>query len=353
MKVLVVGPSDTKSRGGMATAIRDIRYSKVLNSRFDIDIFASYIDGKFLVRFLYSIGAFLRFLMIYRQYDLFHLHTASYGSTFRKSWYLKVIKKAGKKVIVHIHGAKYLVFYEQLNEKRRKQVLQYLKNADLVLALSRDWKVKFDSTFGLGNCQILENGIDADVYAEAITSNQGGAHSFAALGRLGQRKGTYDLLDAVEIAVKSVSDLKCYLAGDGEIEKVKKKIKERGLEDHIFVTGWVECEEKLQLLKKVSTVVLPSYNEGLPMSILEGMAAGKAIISTSVGAIPEVVGKENGILIEAGDKQALADALIRYCKDTELVEQMSANNVEKIRSRFSVERMHTRLVEYYEECFKL
>ena len=112
-----------------------------------------------------------------------------------------------------------------------------------------------------------------------------------------------------------------------------------------------EYEEKLQLLKKVSTVVLPFYNEGLPMSILEGMASGKAIISTSVGAIPEVVGKENGILIEAGDRQALADALIRYCKDTELVKQMSANNVEKIRSRFSVGRMHIRLAEYYEECF--
>lgn len=349
MKVLVVGPSDTKSRGGMATVIRDIRYSKVLNSRFDINIFASYIDGKLPVRLLYCMGAFLRFLMIYKQYDLFHLNTASYGSTFRKNWYLKVIKKAGKKAVVHIHGSKYLVFYEQLNERRRKQVLQYLNSADLVLALSRDWKEKFDTIFGLENCQVLENGIDVDTYAEAITRNQETVHSFAVLGRLGQRKGTYDLLDAVETAAVEVPDLKCYLAGDGEVEKVKEKIQERGLENHISVLGWIEGKEKIRLLKKISTVVLPSYHEGLPMSILEGMAAGKAIISTNVGAIPEVVGKENGILIEAGDIQALADALIRCCKDTELVKQMSANNVDKVHSRFSIERMHTRLAEYYEQ----
>lgn len=349
MKILMIGPSIDATKGGIATVVKDIKYSKMLNERFKIDIFASCIDGIFLVRLLYSLYAFLKFLTIYNRYDLFHLHTASYGSTFRKYWYLKVIKKAGKKAIVHIHGAKYLIFYEQLSEKRKKQVLQYLKSADLVLALSKDWKEKFDVVFGLENCQVLENGIDVDAYSEAIISKPGSAHSFAVLGRLGQRKGTYDLLEAVEVAAKKVSDLKCYLAGNGEIGEVKKKIQERGLEDHIFVIGWIEYEEKLQLLKKVSTVVLPSYNEGLPMSILEGMAAGKAIISTNVGAIPEVVGKENGILIEAGDRQALADALILCCKDTKLVKQMSENNVEKIRSRFSVGRMHTRLAEYYKK----
>ena len=59
-------------------------------------------------------------------------------------------------------------------------------------------------------------------------------------------------------------------------------------------------------------VVLPSYHEGLPMAILEGMAAGKAIISTTVGAIPEVVTGENGALVEPGDVIALAQALLQY-----------------------------------------
>lgn len=65
-----------------------------------------------------------------------------------------------------------------------------------------------------------------------------------------------------------------------------------------------------ELLRKSSVLVLPSYNEGLPMAILEGMACGKAIISTTVGAIPEVVKKENGILVQPGDVTALANVTL-------------------------------------------
>ena len=62
MKILVIGPSDTKSRGGMATVINGIRNSKVLNDKFDIDIFPSYIDGNIVVRLLYSIYVYVKFL---------------------------------------------------------------------------------------------------------------------------------------------------------------------------------------------------------------------------------------------------------------------------------------------------
>lgn len=352
MRILVIGPDTDRSKGGMAKAIQDIRYSRILNDRFDVDIFASYIDGSLPVRFLYSIYAYLRFLTIYKKYDLFHLHTASYGSTFRKYWYLKAIKKAGKKAIVHIHGAKYLAFYEQLSGRKKQTVLRYLKGAELVLALSKDWKDKFDAAFGLENCRVLENGIDTEMYAPAAAAGPETAHSFAVLGRLGQRKGTYDLVDAVEAAVKKVPDLICCLAGDGEVEKVKGIVRGKGLERNIIVSGWLGQEEKVRLLKKVSTVVLPSYHEGLPMSVLEGMAAGKAVISTTVGAIPEVIGKENGILIEAGDINALTEALVRCCEDRKMVEDMAAENRKKICGQFSLERMHGRLAEYYEECEK-
>lgn len=350
MKVLVIGPSDKKSRGGMATVIGDIRYDEKLNRKFDIDIFASYIDGNLPVRFFYSAYAFLKFLIRYKDYDLFHLHTAAYGSTYRKYCYLRVIKKAGKKAIVHVHGAKYLVFYENLSEKRKKMVARFLNEADMVLALSESWKERLDSIFGLKNCKVLENGIDTGLYVSANTENAETLHSFAVLGRLGQRKGTYDLLNAIELAVKSVPDLMCYLAGDGETEKIKDIIRMKKLDKNVVVTGWIGREEKLELLKKVSTIVLPSYNEGLPMSILEGMAAGKAVISTNVGAIPEVVGKENGILIDPGDVEALSEALIRCCENTEMVKRMSAENEEKICRQFSLERMHGKLAEYYEEC---
>ena len=86
------------------------------------------------------------------------------------------------------------------------------------------------------------------------------------------------------------------------------------------------------------------------MTILEGMASGKAIISTTVGAIPEVIQPENGILVAPGDVNALADALLRCAQDENMLRRMSAANREKMDQTFSMRKMHERLADYYEEA---
>lgn len=347
-RILVVGPSPTRSKGGMATVIEEIEKDKKLNEQFDIDIYESFIDGNKVVRFFFSIYAFVKFCLTKRNYDLYHVHVASRGSTFRKGHYVDVIKRWNKKVILHVHGAQYLVFYDEITKKKKKRVVEILKKSDMVIALSQDWKDKFDERFGLTNCCVLENGIDMERLAPAVCEPALHQNAFVTLGRLGQRKGTYDLVDAIDIARKTVPEIKCYLAGDGDVEKVKELVKTRDLEKNIEVVGWADFGKKLELLSSVSTVVLPSYNEGLPMSILEGMACGKAIISTTVGAIPEVINKENGILIQPGDVKALANALIECSTNTALIEQMSKNNIKKIDGSFSMKTMHKKLARYYE-----
>lgn len=350
VKVLVVGPSPTKSKGGMATVIEEIEKDKQLNDKFDIDIYESYVDGNKLKVLLFSVFSFLRFYFTKRNYDLYHIHAASYGSTFRKGWYVRAAKKWGKKVILHIHGAEYMIFYEKSNKKEK--IRSILNSADKVIALSDEWKHKFDRAFGLTNCAVLENGIDTERLQPAITSCQEHLHTFVSLGRLGERKGTYDLITAVEQVKVEVPDIKCYLAGDGEIEKCKELIKTKKLENNIIVVGWADFDKKLELLRKSSVLVLPSYNEGLPMAILEGMACGKAIISTRVGAIPEVVNEENGILIQPGDTDALADALCKYCKDGKLIESAGSANINLINRKYSMDVMHQKLAQYYGDVMK-
>ena len=324
------------------------RRDKKLNEQFDIDIYESFIDGNKLVRIFFSIYAFIKFCLTKRNYDLYHVHVASRGSTFRKGHYVDVIKRWNKKVILHVHGAQYLVFYDEITKKKQKRVVEILKKSDMVIALSQDWKDKFDERFGLTNCCVLENGIDMERLAPAVCEPALHQNAFVTLGRLGQRKGTYDLVDAIDIARKIVPEIKCYLAGDGDVEKVRELVKTRNLEKNIEVVGWADFDKKLELLSSISTVVLPSYNEGLPMSILEGMACGKAIVSTTVGAIPEVINRENGILIQPGDVKALANALVECSINTALIEQMSKNNIKKIDGSFSMKTMHKKLARYYE-----
>lgn len=347
MKILIVGPSPTKSKGGMATVIEEIMDDKELKKEYDIDVYESYIDGNYFIRLLYSVYAYIKFFLSKRDYDLYHIHVASRGSTFRKGYYVEAIEKWNKKVILHIHGAQYLDFYDNLPARKQKRVITLLKKADMVIALSQHWKDIFDKKFGLSNCYVLENGIDMERLEPAIQSPQSHQNAFLMLGRLGRRKGTYDLIEAIGIASKTVPDIRCYLAGDGEIEKVREFVKEKKLNDNIEVVGWANFDKKLELLKSVSTLVLPSYDEGLPMAILEGMACGKAIISTPVGAIPEVISSDNGILVQAGDVQALSDALVECAQNLDRISKMSYANMDKIRKQFSIRVMHSQLSDYY------
>lgn len=346
-KVLVVGPSPNRSKGGMATVIDEICADEKLNREFDLAVYESYIDGNLLTRLFFSVYSYIKFLLCKRNYDVYHIHAASRGSTFRKGCYVRAAKRWGKKVIFHIHGAEYMDFYEELSASKRQKVHSILSRADMVIALSAAWKQKFDTTFGLTNCVVLENGINTERLHPAITEPSAYPHAFVCLGRLGKRKGSYDLVQAVKLVKERVPNVKLYLAGDGEIEQVKAQVSAEKLEENIEVVGWADFDKKLDLLSHVSTVVLPSYNEGLPMSILEGMACGKAIISSNVGAIPEVVKEDNGILITPGDIRALADAMVRCATDLDALQRMSQHNMEKIDTAFSMRLMHEKLSGYY------
>lgn len=346
-KVLIIGPSPTKSNGGMATVIGGQLSDKELNSKYDISMHASFVDGNKIWRVVYSIFAYLFFLRKYKKYDLFHIHVASYRSTFRKMLYYKKIKKANKKVLLHIHGGEYLLFYKNLDNKKKQEVEDFLKKADMVITLSDDWKEKFEETFRLDNCCSLNNGIDTELFKNAYCNVDDSRNSFVVLSRYGENKGTYDLIDAVEKIRNDYPDIKLYMAGDGEVEKAKSLVKDKKLEKNIIINGWAGFEKKISLLKKSATLILPSHNEGLPMSILEGMASGKAIISTAVGAIPEVITEENGILVKAGDIKMLSKAMIKCMTDVDMLKKMSVNNKRMIEEKYSLNRMSTRLLDYY------
>lgn len=353
MKILVIGPSIEKSKGGMATVIQEIKMDQELNKKYDIETYASYADGSKFYVLIYSIVAFLKFYIFKRNYDVYHIHVASKGSTFRKGYYAKVARKWGKRVILHIHGGKYMEFYESASKKKKIAIKKILKNADLVIALSEEWKRNFDNTFNLCNCVVLENGVNDKTLSSAITEPAQNKNKFLALGRLGKNKGTYDLIFAMEKIVNHNPNVCLYLAGDGEVEQVRRLVEEKKLSDNIKILGWINFEKKIEILKQVSTVVLPSYNEGLPMSILEGMAAGKAIISTKVGAIPEVVKIDNGVLIKPGDIESLVAAMIKCSNDIDMLNSMSKNNIKKIKEEFSMQVMHDKLSSWYscgEKC---
>ncbi len=174
------------------------------------------------------------------------------------------------------------------------------------------------------------------------------------LGRQGKRKGSYDLLKALAAVRNQLPEqTEVWMCGDGEVESVKEKARELGVERQVICTGWISGKEKGACLKDATIHVLPSYREALPMSILETMSLGIPNISTRVASIPEVIEEgENGFLIQPGDIEALGNRMLRLLEDGELREKMSINSYRKMQDDFSLQACVRRLEEIYADCLQ-
>ena len=119
------------------------------------------------------------------------------------------------------------------------------------------------------------------------------------------------------------------------------------LNHRIAYVGWIDGESKMEFLKNTMINVLPSYNEGLPMTILETMAYGIPNVSTKVAAIPEAVNEENGVLIEAGDVNALADSILTLMSNKELRKEKSMKAYNDALEEFSLENHISHILKIY------
>src|SRR5690606_121092 len=117
----------------------------------------------------------------------------------------------------------------------------------------------------------------------------------------------------------------------GEVESLRNYIENENLSDIVEYVGWVDGQKKNDLLLQCNVLILPSYNEGLPISILEAMSYGKAIIATTVGGIPEIVSdNENGFLFTPGDKETLAFLIKKFTTDPELIKRLGDVSLKKV-----------------------
>jgi glycosyltransferase involved in cell wall biosynthesis len=143
------------------------------------------------------------------------------------------------------------------------------------------------------------------------------------VGALGRDKGTYDLLDALSMLVREGRSIRWIFVGRGAVAEFRRLATEKGVGQCVLFTGAVSEEEKWHYLQQADLFCLPSYAEGQPIAILEAMAVGLPVISTSVGSIPEVVRDgESGLIVRPGDCLALAGAVQRLAFDAGLRQRM-------------------------------
>ena len=131
-----------------------------------------------------------------------------------------------------------------------------------------------------------------------------------AIGRFSEQKGFPLLIEAIAIAARLNPGLHVTLVGDGELRgEMEAMIDLYTLRRHVTLTGWLAEDAVRDTLNEAQALILPSFAEGLPMVVMEAMAAGRPVIATAIAGIPELVTRETGWLVPAGDVQGLADAI--------------------------------------------
>ncbi|MET0928131.1 MAG: glycosyltransferase family 4 protein [Aeromicrobium sp.] len=324
VRVLAIGPAPSShdSRGGMATVVT------LMGDHPDpgvaVRIVPTYVDRGLVQRTARGLrGMFAAAaLILLGRVDVLHVHLAHGGSVVRKSLPLLAARLRGTPTVVHAHSYDFAGWFDGLPSWGRSLVRRGVA-ADVWLVLARHHVADFAARLDMPQqtFRVLHNPVALPApggTADPAVSD--GPVRAVSLGRLGRRKGSYDIVAAVATLPRDVrSRLRVVLAGDGEVEEVRQAIVDADVQDVIEVRGWQGPDERDALLRASHVFLLPSHEEGLPMAMLEAMARGLAPVVTPVGGIPNVVSDQvEGLLVPPGDADALGKAIRRIVEDDDL-----------------------------------
>lgn len=348
MRVLMVGV-DEKTKGGMWSVARGYLQSDIYQKSVELSYVPLATVGSLLKKMLFFAAGLARILtlLIVKKPDIVHIHMSERASVYRKLLTVRCVKLFSCKVILHLHGAEFESWYSGLSTNRQNFVQHGLNSVDCVVILGEYWKPFISSLMDdKQKIKVLYNAVPVpETNQYRIT-----AKDCLFLGEVGERKGVYDLLDALKLIDDQLdTDYQLLVYGTNPDGDIEKRIEKQKLQHRVRYMGWADPTKFGQLFSKVCVNILPSYHEGLPMTILETMAYGIPNISTNIAAIPEAVNQENGILIRPGDTQSLADALVSLLRNQNLRAQKSEKAYRTVKVAFSTERHMREVLQLYEE----
>lgn len=341
---------ESKEKGGISTVVETYRAAGLF-ARWPIRYIGTVVSGSSLAKIGVAASAYFAFarLLIAGRVGLVHVQMASRASFWRKSIFVLTARMARVPVVLHLHGAEFEQFYrDECGAAAKAFVRHVLSGVERVIVLSSQWRTVIASIAPRARVETIVNPIPIPATVLAPQAREAGVLLF--LGRFGKRKGIFELLQALAIVRQRFANVKLRCGGDGDVAGVRTRIRELGLEQHVEILGWVSGAAKERELRRATIYVLPSYAEGLPMGVLEAMAAGTPTIATDVGGIPEAIDDGvHGLLIRPGDVDALAERIVRLLEDDDLRAELGAAARARAEAVFGTERVIARVEELYRD----
>ncbi|KNY26432.1 glycosyltransferase [Pseudobacteroides cellulosolvens] len=219
------------------------------------------------------------------------------------------------------------------------------------VAVSENVKESIMKVFELENIHMIYNGVDISRFSPGMDQRDDREIRLINVARFEQAKNQEMLLDSFEMVVKECKNVKLLLVGDGEYrQKIMKKAVRMNLTDYVEFLGI--RSDVPALFASSDIFAFPSITEAFGLVLVEAMASGLPIVSTTIGAVPEVVMNGiSGILVEPNNPEAFAEAIIRLVKNKTLRDEM-ARNAAQSAGRFELKKMIINYENLYGELYE-
>lgn len=293
-------------------------------------------------------------------FDIVHSHVTGH------LYYYLSAKACKKKGIPHVHTTHCpwtKGFRGLIGDSLAKIVYNlFMRKAyrltDKIVAIT-PWELDFIKKYTDKEISVIPNGVDGLLFKRIKNNNFRKRHGIPAnsklvlfFGRINPTKGPEMLARAGKLINKEMKNAYFMWVGpdEGQLTKLLNEIKdEKNMKYHPAIREKFLIAEMYQAS---DVYVLPSYREGLPLTIFEAMASGLPIIATPVNGVPyEIREGVNGLFVNYGDVEGLKNAIIKILKDEKLAKKISKNNVEKARN-YDWDLIAERYMKVYKETIK-
>jgi glycosyltransferase involved in cell wall biosynthesis len=282
-----------------------------------------------------------------------HVNMAERLSLLRKSVIVVTCRALGLPVVLHLHAAQLHHFYRSLPSPLRwlTRWVFSLPASVVVLGTSARRFVTEELGVPAERVDIVINGVPEPAPRSPRTDN-GGTQQVLFLGNLSERKGVSDLLQALARPGFQTGRLEVVLAGGGDLAGYRAKARALGVDRFVRFEGWCDQDKVAELLSRSDLLVLPSYDEGLPLVILEALAHGVGVVCTPVGEIPSVLTHGvNAYFVAPGDIDALAAGLQEVLDRPGLLRALGSNGRVLYQQQFSLARFCANLARIHQRHF--
>jgi glycosyltransferase involved in cell wall biosynthesis len=299
---------------------------------------------------VYLLAVFQTLTLALARRTVFHVHFSGRGSLLRKGMICVMLRSLRCQYVVHSHAADTNLFPRWLPQSCRQPLLWGLKGAGRVIVLTQFWHDYYSSLLDLPASRLLLLPNPADLPKSIPDRTQRKQMRILFLGRIGIRKGAFDVIRAFAMLPRDVrASCRLTMAGDGDTEEARLLAVEQGCLDSVSIPGWVGKADVERLLVESDVLVLPSHAEGMAMALVEAMSWGLPVVTTSVGGAGEFLEQgSNCLLVTPGDVRGISDAISGLARDPVYRLELGRAARQTV-SRFSIDSYISTLSGVFEE----